>query len=109
MFQRLFKDYGAHRSRKNAALKPNCRFDATSRVSYLSLERMRSGSDTPGRARANALVKKPLPWSLPCLKFGIINFQVSGVILLQNILTVSMNPGLASRKCHFILTKIHLR
>jgi len=25
-----------------------------------------SGGTTPGHARANALVKKPLPWSLPC-------------------------------------------
>ena len=25
-----------------------------------------SGGATPGQARANALVKKPLPWSLPC-------------------------------------------
>src|SRR5688572_29943491 len=33
---------------------------------YYSLS---SGGTTPGQARANALVKKPLPWSLPCQKF----------------------------------------
>jgi hypothetical protein len=57
----------------------------------------RSGGATPGHTRANALVKKPLPWSMPCLKFGIINFQFSRTILLQNNLIVSMKRSRTSK------------
>ena len=32
-------------------------------------DRIPSGGATPGQARANALVKNPLPWSLPCQNF----------------------------------------
>jgi hypothetical protein len=73
---------------------------------------MYSGGATLEHARANALVKKPLPWSLPCLKFVVINFQVSEIILLQNILIVLILAQQIESPlpvCHFILPKIHLR